>query len=91
LTPKSRRRIARSTAAHVGSISDREAPTGTSQRFQVALWDLAADRVNYTEFNVGPTWTEVTVGMDNPGSRIRAEIYLNTIEQWLDVDGVVLV
>lgn len=57
----------------------------------IAIWDLTANEVSDTLFTVGQSWTQFTAGMDKPAYNVRVEIYLSTINQWLAVDGAVLV
>jgi hypothetical protein len=73
----------------------------------VAIWDLIypariPPKTSSTAFNVGGQWTQVSVGFDlgladpvsGPGTytpNIRVEIYLQTINQDLDVDAAVLI
>jgi hypothetical protein len=74
------------------SVWLRSAPgQSTNLSGTVALWDLDNNVATDTRFSIGNQWVQVTAGMDGPAPNVRAEIYLNTIGQWLDVDGAVLV
>jgi hypothetical protein len=80
-------RIASSLSFSVWLRSSSGAPaTGA-----VAIWDLSTDTASDTRFQVEQVWSQFTVGMDRPAYRVRVEIYLDQIEQWLDVDGAVLI
>jgi hypothetical protein len=57
----------------------------------VALWDLGRNASVSTTFEVGNQWTQAAVTLDAAAPQVRAEIYLMTTNQSLDVDGALLV
>lgn len=73
------------------SVWLRSAPGQGNVQGSVALWDLDANVANSTTFNIGPQWTQVSAGMDRASTFVRAEIYLYTINQWLDADAALLI
>lgn len=57
----------------------------------VAIWDLAADASESTAFQVEEVWTQLFVGMDRAVSSVRVEIYLETLNRYLYIDGATLI
>ncbi len=73
------------------SVWLRAAPGQGPIRGVVALWDLGRNASVSTAFEVGNQWTQVAVTLDASAQQVRAEIYLMTANQSLDVDGALLV
>jgi hypothetical protein len=83
----------------VFSVWLRAAPGAGPIAGVVALWDLGANRSTDTSFQVANQWMQVATTLDgvfqvDPSKypiTVRAEIYINTVGQSLDVDGASLV
>lgn len=73
------------------SVWLRAAPGQGPIRGAVALWDLGRTASVSTNFEVANQWTQVAVTLDGGAQQVRAEIYLTTTNQSLDVDGALLV
>lgn len=73
------------------SVWLRSAPGQANVQGVVALWDLNANVSTDTRFDVGGQWTQFSAGLDRAATFVRVEVYLNSVNQWVDVDAAVLV
>jgi len=73
------------------SVWLKSAPGQANVEGTVVIWDLDPNIPAETGFNAGSQWVQFLVGLDKAATNVRAEIYLNTVNQWLDVDAASLV